>query len=148
MWIHKKSNGEWGYFPTDAGDEIGKIASTLKIGQIYGPIKVKDGYSIIKLIDKKEISDSLIKISEVRKDYIKMKLSLDKIDLKINHYISFLTKKFGVEINYNLLDKVELSQLNMFTYRLIGFGGKIAAMPITIPIFEWYKLYNQQKEIP
>lgn len=144
----KKSNGEWGYFPVDSGGEIGKIASGLKVGQVYGPIKVKDGYSIIKLIDKREISDSLIKITEKPKDYFKMKLSLNKINQKINRYIAFLAKKYKVEINYNLLDKTELSQLNMFTYRLIGFGGKIAAMPITIPIFEWYQLYDQKKEIP
>lgn len=144
----KKSNGEWGYFSADVGGEIAKVAANLKVGQIYGPIKVKDGYSIIKLIDRKEISNSLIKISEEPKDYIKMKLSLNKINLKINRYTAFLAKKFGVKINFNLLDKTELSQLNMFTYRLIGFGGKIAAMPITIPIYEWYYLYNKQKEIP
>lgn len=144
----KKSNGEWGYFLTDAGGEIGKIASILKVGQIYGPIKVKDGYSIIKLIDRKEISDSLIKITEEPKDYIKMKLSLNKINHKINRYTAFLAKKYEIEINYNLLNKTELNQLNMFTYRLIGFGGKIAAIPITIPIFEWYHLYYQQKQIP
>lgn len=144
----KKSNGEWGYFSADVGGEIAKVVANLKVGQIYGPIKVKDGYSIIKLIDRKEISNSLIKISEEPKDYIKMKLSLNKINLKINRYTASLAKKFGVEINFSLLDKTELSQLNMFTYRLIGFGGKIAAMPITIPIYEWYYLYNKQKEIP
>ncbi len=76
-----------------------------------------------------------------------MKLTLSKVNELINKNTFYLSQKFGVEINENLLNKIELSQINMFTYKLIGFGGKIAAMPITIPIFEWYYFYKKS-EIP
>ena len=143
----KVSNGEWGNFLAKSAGEIGQIASNLDIGEIYGPIKVKEGYSIFQLIDKKVIPDSIIKISDEPKDYIRMKLTLSKVNELINKNTFYLSQKFGVEINENLLNKIELSQINMFTYKLIGFGGKIAAMPITIPIFEWYYL-NEKSEIP
>ncbi|MCL6495676.1 MAG: peptidylprolyl isomerase [Ignavibacterium sp.] len=143
----KASNGEWGNFLAKSAGEIGEIASKLDIGEIYGPIKVKEGYSIFQLIDKKVIPDSIIKISDEPKDYIRMKLTLSKVNELINKNTFYLSQKFGVEINENLLNKIELSQINMFTYKLIGFGGKIAAMPITIPIFEWYYL-NEKSEIP
>lgn len=143
----KASNGEWGYFSAKSSGEIGRIASNLEIGEIYGPIKVKEGYSIFQLIDKKVIPDSIIQINEEPKEYIRMKLTLSKVNELINKNTFYLSQKFGVEIDENLLNKIELSQINMFTYKLIGFGGKIAAMPITIPIFEWYYL-NKKSEIP
>ena len=50
----KKSNGEYGLFPVTENGEIGRIASTMNIGDIYGPLELKEGYSIFKLIDKQE----------------------------------------------------------------------------------------------
>jgi parvulin-like peptidyl-prolyl isomerase len=144
----KKSNGEWGYFLANSAGQIGKIASQLEIGQIYGPVKVEGGYSIIKLLDKIIISDSLIQSNEEPLEYIKMKLSLNKINDLINKNTVKLAGKYKLTINENLLNDIELSEVNMFTYRLIGFGGRIAAMPITIPIFEWYKYLTEQTEIP
>ena len=35
----KQSNGEWGYFNSSIGGEIGKIAAGLEVGQVYGPLK-------------------------------------------------------------------------------------------------------------
>lgn len=144
----KKSNGEWGYFLANSSGQIGKVASQLEIGQIYGPLKVEGGYTIIKLLDKIIVSDSLIQKNEEPLEYIKMKLSLNKINDLINKNTVKLASKYKLTINEKLLNDIELSEVNMFTYRLIGFGGKIAAMPVTIPIFEWYKYLTEQKEIP
>lgn len=143
----KASNGEWGYFLAKSAGEIGQAASKLNIGEIYGPVKVKEGYSIFQLIDKKVFTDSIIKISEEPKEYIKMKLALSKVNTLINLNTKYLSEKYGVEINEQHLDDIQLSPINMFTYKLIGFGGKIAAMPVTIPIFEWYYL-NEKSIIP
>lgn len=143
----KASYGEWGNFLANSAGEIGRVASNMKIGEIYGPIKVQDGYSIFQLIDKKSITDSVITFNDEPKDYIRMKLSLTKVNELINKNTFYLAEKYGVEIDEQLLSRIELSPLNMFTYKLIGFGGKIAAMPVTIPIFEWYYL-KSEKEIP
>jgi parvulin-like peptidyl-prolyl isomerase len=51
----KRSNGEWGFFTIAAGGEIGKIAAGMETGEIYGPVKVPEGYSIFKLINKRFI---------------------------------------------------------------------------------------------
>jgi parvulin-like peptidyl-prolyl isomerase len=145
----KKSNGEWGFFnPKDAG-EIGRIATDLKIGQIYGPIKVNEGYSIFKLIDKKNQSSNQKSITNQDSlKFIRIKIALSKMDNLINDKTVSLARKYKINLNKQLLKKTAVSELNTFTYRFIGFGGKIAAFPITIPIYEWYKQYELTKEIP
>ena len=145
----KKSNGEWGFFsPKDAG-EIGRIATDLKIGQIYGPIKVNEGYSIFKLIDKRnQISNQKSITDQDSLKFIRIKIALSKMDNLINDKTVSLAKKYKININEQLLPKIETSEFNTFTYRFIGFGGKIAAFPITIPMYEWHEQYKQKKEIP
>jgi len=147
--LTKESNGEWGLFNPSKAGEIGKYAVKLDIGQIYGPIKVNGGYSIFKLIDKQfqNASDKLITDKDSLK-FIRIKIALSKMDNLINQKTVSLAGKYKVQVDEQLLKKVETSQLNTFTYRLIGFGGKIAAFPLTIPMYEWYNMYQQKKEIP
>jgi len=129
--------------------EIGKIASSLNINEVYGPIKVQEGYSIIKLIGKRELlSDSLKNYYQENKDLLRMQLRLRKLDQIINEKTVQFAEKFGLNINDNILKSLQLSELNTFTYRFIGFGGKIAAFPITIPMYQWFDIYKQKNKIP
>ncbi len=50
----KEKGGEFGFFPITEYGELGKIASQMSIGQIYGPVKLDEGYSVFQLLDKKE----------------------------------------------------------------------------------------------
>ena len=145
----KNSNGEWGFFNPNEAGEIGRIAVDMNIGQIYGPIKVNEGYSIFKLIDKSNQNNNPKSISD--KDslkFMRVKIALSKMDNIINDKTVSLARKYKIKLNEQLLKSTELSELNTFTYRFIGFGGKIAAFPITIPMYEWYKEYELNKEFP
>ena len=145
----KQSNGEWGYFNSGIGGEIGKIAAGLEVGQVYGPLKVPEGYSIFKLIGKRKSSIKIPSVTD--KDSLKLlrvKIALSKMDNLINDKTVSLAGKYKINIDEQLLKKIETSEINTFTYRLIGFGGKIAAFPITIPMYEWYEEYELRKEIP
>ena len=145
----KQSNGEWGFFNPKKAGEIGRIAQGLIIGQVYGPIKVNEGYSIFKLIDKRSRGDS--QKSVINQDslkFIRLKIALTKMDNLINDKTVSLARKYKINLDEQLLQKIESSEINTFTYRLIGFGGKIAAFPITVPMYKWYKQYEQNKEIP
>ena len=145
----KQSNGEWGSFNPKKAGEIGRIAKDLNIGQIYGPIKVNEGYSIFKLIDKRNRNDSQKSIIDQDSlKFIRLTIALTKMDNLINDKTVSLARKYKINLDDQLLQRVESSEINTFTYRFIGFGGKIAAFPITIPMYKWFKQYEQNKEIP
>ncbi|WP_337873481.1 peptidylprolyl isomerase, partial [Ignavibacterium sp.] len=48
----KGRNGEFGKFPVTMHGEIGRITASMEVGDVYGPLKVPEGYSIFKLIEK------------------------------------------------------------------------------------------------
>jgi hypothetical protein len=75
----------------------------------------------------------------------KSQLKLQKLDAIVTRKTIEYAKKYSFEIYDQLLDNLELSELNTFTYKLIGFGGRIAAFPITIPMYEWYYKMNVEE---
>lgn len=140
----KGKGGEFGFFPTNMYGEIGQIAATLKIDEVYGPIKTNDGFSIIKLIDKKEIQSN--KTFKEVKDIIKDQVKSEKSYNFLNDKTAKLAKKFGVTINEQNFNNTKVTNVNMFTHRFMGFGGKIAAMPFTNAIYKWYQIYQNLKK--
>ena len=90
-----------------------------------------------------------MKIKEPQYKYSHVMLIDDnELDNFINEKTVSLAKKYKISIDEQLLQNVKTSEINTFTYRFIGFGGKIAAFPITIPMYEWHEQYKQKKEIP
>lgn len=149
-WAASK-NGEFGYFPTTMYDEIGKTAERMNIGEIFAPIESKDGYSIIKLLDKKiERPDSnIVQNFEDLKDKIKAELRQKKFDKERDKLVSTLAQKYVKNINMDLLKSVKVTSLNMFVYRYMGFGGRMTAVPMISPYISWYEEWKKiNKSLP
>lgn len=144
-WV-KKNNAEFGMFPVNAYGEIGRIASTLEIGETYGPLKLDEGYSFFKLIDRKKDQDVEPKSFTELKDELRKQLMFKKsLDGLIDRTVGY-ANKYGVDIKYDILYNLDVKNLNMLVYRYMGFGGRVLAIPLT-PIFsEWVEKWQHQKE--
>jgi parvulin-like peptidyl-prolyl isomerase len=144
-WTIKK-NGELGLFSPSMYDEIGETAAKMKVGELAGPIKTANGYSVFRLIDK-EVPKAdppgtfEKKKAELTKEYHDVKQS--EFIIK---YTDQLADKFGVSINNNMLDALSLQDLNMYAYRYMGFGGRIAAVPQTLHFIEWFKEWKNKNQ--
>lgn len=143
----KKSSGEFGLFNIDAQTELGRIAYQMEIGEVYGPIKLKEGYSIFKLIDKVEEKILLPEPFEKKKEEIIKKLAFNKIKDKIVHFTVYLAQKFGFAVDLNLLESIEVTNINSFGMRYLGFGGKMTAVPLSAPNTEWIEAYIKSQNI-
>lgn len=102
------------------------------------------------LVDKKELDEYInqnnIKIDSLHNEHFyKSQIKLRKLDEIILRKTIEYAKQYSFDINEQILDNIKLSELNTFTYKLIGFGGRIAAFPITIPMYEWYYQMKSEK---
>jgi parvulin-like peptidyl-prolyl isomerase len=143
----RDNGGEFGFFPSTMYGDIGRIAATIRVGEIYGPIKLPEGYSIFKLIDRKESTvDSTLSFEEskeeIRKDLTYKKLSDFFIDYTVK-----LANKFGVTINEQLMKTISVLDFNMLIFRQMGFGGQLTAVPMTLPFTEWFLPWKESKKI-
>ena len=144
----KEKNGEFGFFPTNAYGEIGRIASEMEIGETYGPLKTDDGYSIFKLIGKKEATDNLPKPFEEIQGELKKQLKLEKLSEKMIDKTVELANKYGVSVDEQMLKSVQASNLSMVVYRYMGFGGRILAVPYSAPFTNWVQKWKQENKLP
>jgi parvulin-like peptidyl-prolyl isomerase len=133
----KNNDGELGFFPVTEYGEIGRIASQMEIGILYGPVKIPEGYSLIKVIDRRNKESELIADFEKVKDKLKMELKYLKFSKVIIDKTVELANKYSVEINQALLENLEVTNTTTIFYHYLGFGGRILAVPMTIPNYEW-----------
>ncbi len=144
----KGRNGEFGKFSVTSFGEIGRIAETMEVGDVYGPLKVPEGYSIFKLIEKFEEYVEEPKPFELVKEQYRMDLMFDKSRLKLIDYTYNLAVKHKIELNLEEFDNIEVTRLPSFGIRHLGFGGKMTAVPILAPnvewAYRWIQIQNQQ----
>ncbi|MEJ5351762.1 MAG: peptidyl-prolyl cis-trans isomerase [Melioribacteraceae bacterium] len=135
-----------GLKPVNEFGEIGKVASSMNKGDVYGPIKTDSGYSIIKLLDKKKGTRKKIETFEEAKDDIKNIIQTKKMYNELDKITAKLAVDNGIEINENVLKSTKVSNINMLVFRRFGFGGQLIAVPYA-PIFStWYKIYQQMRK--
>lgn len=48
-----------------------------------------------------------------------------------------LAKKYGISVNKELLNSINVSNIEMMVYRTLGFGGQITAVPYSQSFYKW-----------
>jgi parvulin-like peptidyl-prolyl isomerase len=139
-----KEKVETGFFSVSENKEIGTIAETMNTGDIYGPIKTNNGYTVFKLIDKKE-SNLSAKISQLDEE-TKRKIRYKKVLENLENKTAELAEKYKVTIDEKLLDSIKLLNAQMVVLRYMGFGGRIPAFPNVTPFFNWKEKWEQKKK--
>ncbi len=144
----KKSIGEYGLFPVTQHGDIGRIAATMSIGDVYGPLELKEGYSIFKLIDKQEQKTIPEQPYEKVKDKYKQDLTYQKLYKKMTDFTYNLSVKYGVSLNLDLLEGISVTTLPSFGIRHLGFGGKMTAVPLIAPNVDWAEQWIKNQQQP
>lgn len=139
-----KNNGEIGYFTISNFEEIGKVVETMNIGDIFGPLQTADGYSVFKLIDKKEGSYSYK--DSVLTDQMRKEIQYRKIYNDLENKTAELANNYKVTINEDLLKSLKVLNAQMIVFRHMGFGGRILAVPYTSPFYKWKDKWEQKKK--
>ncbi len=106
---------------------------------VVGPFKYEKSYYLIKIKDK---------ITNNQSDNAQSNGNFEKKNEYFGKYTASLAIKYGLKINENVLNSLELSKLNIITYKYLGFGGRILANPFMQEYFEWVKYWKQNNINP
>ncbi|MBN1300021.1 MAG: peptidylprolyl isomerase [Melioribacteraceae bacterium] len=144
----RETKGEYGFFPTTQFGKLGEIASKLELNEISRPIKLKEGYSVIKLIGRKheQIEEPFKKFDEV-KNKLKLEAAFDSQYSDLVDLTAESARENLIKINPYSLDKLKISNINTFAIRVLGFGGKITAVPIARPFSGWVQKWLSRYDI-
>ncbi len=143
---NKKQNSEIDSDEIDTKSEIWEVAKRLKIGEVYGPIKVPDGFAIIKLLERKEQKKEQVESFEEAKNDIKDYLQSEKMINKLEDVTAKLALDNKMEINEKVLNSIKLNPVNMVVFKRFGFGGQQIAVPYTPNFSSWMKKYEILKK--
>lgn len=142
----KLNQGESGFFPVSSKGEIGKLADKMQIGEIYGPLKIPEGYTIFKLIGVKNDTVAKSESFEQIKKELSNELSYLKMKKSMNNFIVNLANKYNVSINFDLLKSISVTNIISVAYNYLGFGGRILAVPLLAPNYDWYPEWQKNRE--
>ncbi|MFN3134361.1 MAG: peptidylprolyl isomerase [Candidatus Kryptonium sp.] len=131
----RENDGVIGYVLSNQLGEIGQIAGTLEIGEVYGPLYTEDGYSIFKLLDKRKPKDTLFVVN------------YDTFSVVLNKLIASLADEYGVSVKPEILKSVEVTYLNTIVVRFLGFNNRILAVPLLERNVDWLR-FIKRKDLP
>ncbi len=140
-----RNGGLSGEFTIDERPPLGTIAWGMNLGEHHGPIHVNNDYIFFELVKKylpAGIIDSAFS-TMVRKAAsalypVKQKKVLDAV-------IAKSARDRGYDIYADRLKLLKVSNAPMMTYRILGFGGRMFAVPFVTPQVDWVGVENPEK---
>lgn len=141
-------DGETGLQPVLLLGYVGSVASDLNLNEVYGPIKRENAYTILQVIERQNSNDSLKLSFDSIKDKLRNDLRFKKLNDRMQRITSNLALKYDVKIFNDVVDKIQTSRIPMFVHRLMGFGGRIAGVPLTTPFSGWINSDIKLKMLP
>jgi hypothetical protein len=129
--------GESGFFAVDVFPSLGFPALFQDSATIGGPLHLKDGYSVFTTLGKRTSRpDGRIRLDSLTY-FGTIGAHATMQQRAISAVVSSLAEKAGVRLYLDRLARVKVTPNNMFTRRLLGFGGVLTAVPTILPLWEW-----------
>lgn len=137
--------GESGWFRFNAHREIASQCMMMNIGDIRGPLRLREGFSVVRLLGRKFEQDTSTIRALMEEEMKRVKTAHQQA--AINRYVAHEALRHKVEIYYERIKKAEVSDMNMFTRRMIGFGGRMNAAPVLTPQWEWVREWERFRTV-
>jgi hypothetical protein len=137
------NRGISGWIPVPAYPEIGIYALAADSGALVGPIKLKEGYSLFRVLGVKRIdSTTAVDFKHVVQQLVEGRTQQQRM-CSLNRYIAGLAGKYRASIRFDAVKQIGITKNPMYTKRYIGFGGTITAAPLLTPQWEWISHWQQ-----
>ena len=116
---------------------IGEIAWQMLVGQRYGPVKDSSGYLYFELLAKDQKRTPNDTAFAARKEASTKELLRQKEKRLLNLFLARSGETRGYMIYQDRLSALKVSTVPMMTFRILGFGGRMFAVPFVDRQVEW-----------
>jgi len=141
-----KNGGESGYFDVAEHPEIGFHALMADTSTLLGPLKLPEGFSVFRVLGKRSTKRALASFDTLRSN-MQRRLLTEKRKATLDRFVAEQAREQRVIINQNKLKQVRYSRIPMFTRRFVGFGGRMAATPLLMQMWDWITQFQQPPSI-
>jgi hypothetical protein len=136
----KRRKGISEFFPITDRPPVGEIASQMDVGQRYGPIQVTGGVLLFELVARKDSSlasdtSSAAGMKKAVEELLKMKQKRT-----VDTFLSQIGERYGFAVYQDRLSKITVSPISMMTFRILGFGGRMFAIPFVEKQLDWLNI--------
>jgi parvulin-like peptidyl-prolyl isomerase len=135
--LEQQRKGEGDFFPITGRKPVGEIAWQLEPGQKYGPVEDGGGYLLFEVVEKNDVlnpsaTSATAKFARAKENYLRHKRAR-----MVTLFIAQSASKRGYDIYADRLKKLEVTTIPMLTYRFLGFGGRMFAVPFVEKQLQW-----------
>jgi parvulin-like peptidyl-prolyl isomerase len=125
------------YFAVTERAPIGEIASHLRPGERYGPLNLPGGPEYFELTGKK--SAPLEEDTSVARRFLQARQETHerKARRAVTLRLASIAKEKGVDIYTDRLKALKVTSIPMMSFRILGFGGRMLAVPFVTPELDW-----------
>ncbi len=135
------SNGQLSdFFSIVERPPIGELAWKTDVGKFFGPVKNEKDYSLFQVVSKKDTQvvhdDRFIALMDTAgRELLSMK---DRRELDL--FISRAGKERGFDVYEDRFKMLKVTSIPMMTYRILGFGGRMVAVPFVRRRLDWLNI--------
>jgi parvulin-like peptidyl-prolyl isomerase len=115
---------------------IGEIASQLRVGEQYGPIRTLDGVVMFELVARKDPENQDTSYA-MRLDMARTAVLKTKQKRVLDLFLAQSAEQRGFTVYQDRLSLLKVSPIPMVTFRYLGFGGRIFAVPFLEKQVDW-----------
>ena len=145
--VVRERKGISDFFSAADRPPVGDIAAQLEVGQRFGPVRDSTGVVYFELLAKKLPSPSADSSLAKRLSQAKATLRLQKQKRMVTLFLAQVAKQRGVDVYSDRLLKMNVSAVPMLAFRLLGFGGRMFAVPFVDRQLDWLDVEPPQGTI-
>jgi parvulin-like peptidyl-prolyl isomerase len=136
------------FFPATERPPVGPMAGRMKIGERAGPLAIPGGLCYFEVVGKKDAMAPTDSTSAEKLGWARDQVRSQKAGKKMTFLLARLAKSEGFSLDRNRLESLKLNTVPMMVFKLLGFGGRIPAMPGVTPEVEWLGARTEGEAVP
>jgi len=128
------SGGLTELFPVAERPSLGAIAWDMEPGDRYGPVADSSGFLMFELVEKTRAraGDEHVGREQARQEILRMKRQR-----RLTLFLSGVGATRGYQVYDDQVIRTNVSPVPMLAFRLLGFGGRMFAVPFVDRQIEW-----------